>query len=135
MPQSPEPPVKQRLRLVRRRIMAAVLATFVAAWLAVAALGKGGASSTAPTSGSPATGTSSQSGDDTGSAQSGQDAGDDGLGSSQGDGSSTGGANSGSSQAPASRAAPSPPGSHERARAHRRGVRRTRRAAPPRPRR
>ena len=76
MPQSCEPPVKQRLRLVRRRITAAVLATFVAAWLAVAALGKGGASSTAPTSGSPATGTSSQSDDgssssaDSGSSQS-----------------------------------------------------------------
>src|SRR3954467_12435604 len=92
MPQSPEPPVKQRLRLVRRRIMAAVLATFIAAWLERAARGKGGASSTAATSASPATGTSSQSDDDTGSAQSGEDAGDDGLGSSQGDGGSTSGA-------------------------------------------
>ena len=61
MPQSTEPPpVGQRLRLVRRRITAATLATFVAAWLAVAALGKGGSTSTAPTSPSPTTGTSSQ---------------------------------------------------------------------------
>ena len=51
MPQpSPEPPVARRLRLVRRRIAAATLATFVAAWLAVAALGKGGSTSTAATS-------------------------------------------------------------------------------------
>ena len=61
MPQSPEPPVKQRVRLVRRRITAAVLATFIAAWLAVAALGKGGATSSAATSGATGTGTSSQS--------------------------------------------------------------------------
>ena len=66
MPQSPESPVKQRVRLVRRRITAAVLATFIAAWLAVAALGKGGATSTAATSGAPGTGTSSQSDDGSG---------------------------------------------------------------------
>jgi hypothetical protein len=78
MPQSPDSPVQQRLRLVRRRIAAGVLATFVAAWLAVAALGKGGSSSTAATSGSPATGTSSQSDDGASSPQSGDDSGTDG---------------------------------------------------------
>ena len=45
----PHSPVNERLRIVRRRITAAVLATFVAAWLAVAALGKGGATSTTTT--------------------------------------------------------------------------------------
>jgi hypothetical protein len=89
MPQPPEPPVKRRLRLVRRRITAAVLATFVAAWLAVAALGKGGASSPAVTSGSPATGTATQSDDG---------AGGDGFGSTQSDGGPSGGADAGSSQ-------------------------------------
>jgi hypothetical protein len=89
MPQSPDPPVQQRLRLVRRRIAAGVLATFVAAWLAVAALGKGGSSSTAATSGSSATGTSSQSDDGASSPQSGDDSGTDG---------SSGGFDSGPSQ-------------------------------------
>jgi hypothetical protein len=71
MPQPPDAPIKQRLRIVRRRITAAVLATFVAAWLAVAALGKGGtASTTAATTTS--TGASSQSDDDPGSSQSTQ---------------------------------------------------------------
>src|SRR5215208_4564254 len=91
MPQSPEPPARQRARLVRRRITAATLATFVAAWLAVAALGKGGATSTAATNGSTATGTSSQA-DDGSSAGSTQSS--DGSSS---DGSSSG-ADSGSSQ-------------------------------------
>ena len=83
MPQPPEPPVKHRLRLVRRRIMAAVLATFVAAWLAVAALGKGGASSTAAASGSPATGASTQSDEGAGPAQNSEGGQDDGFGPSQ----------------------------------------------------
>jgi hypothetical protein len=61
MPQPPpEPPVARRLRVLRRRIAAATLATFVAAWLAVAALGKGGSTSTAPASPSPTTDTSGQ---------------------------------------------------------------------------
>ena len=61
MPQPhPEPPVSRRLRVVRRRIAAATLATFVAAWLAVAALGKGGSTSTAPANPSPTTDTSGQ---------------------------------------------------------------------------
>jgi hypothetical protein len=64
MQQPPDSPIHQRLRTVRRRITAAVLATFVAAWLAVAALGKSGATTT--TSAAPATGTSSQSNDDAG---------------------------------------------------------------------
>jgi hypothetical protein len=89
MPQSPDPPVQQRLRLVRRRIAAGVLATFVAAWLAVAALGKGGSTSTATTSGSSATGTSSQSDDGASAPQSGDDSGTDG---------SSGGFDSGPSQ-------------------------------------
>ena len=98
MPQSPQTPVKHRLRVVRRRVMAAVLATFVAAWLAVAALGKGGATGTAATSGSPVTGTSSQGDDGASSAHGGDDAQTDGLGSSQSDGSSGAGAGTGSSQ-------------------------------------
>ena len=48
MQQPPEPPVNHVCASLRRRIGAAVLATFVAAWLAVAALGKGGATSTRP---------------------------------------------------------------------------------------
>src|SRR5512133_1729873 len=112
MPHSPDPPVQQRLRLVRRRIVAAVLATFVAAWLAVAALGKGGSTSTAATSGAPATGSSSQSddgaispqsGDDSGTdelgpPQSGEDPSGDGSGSAQGDDGSSGGFDTGPSQ-------------------------------------
>jgi hypothetical protein len=59
----PTSPHSQRLRTLRRRVAAGVLATFVAAWLAVAALGKGGgstaAASSTTSSGSP--GTQSQS--------------------------------------------------------------------------
>ena len=83
MPEFPEAPVRQRTRLVRRRITAATLATFVTAWLAVAALGKGGASSTAATSPSPTTGTSSRSDDGTSSAQSGNDSGTNAYGPMQ----------------------------------------------------
>ena len=43
MQQPSDAPISRRLRTIRRRIAAAVLATFIAAWLAVAALGKGGA--------------------------------------------------------------------------------------------
>jgi hypothetical protein len=45
--QRPTSPTSQRLRTLRRRVAAGALATFVAAWLAVAALGKGGSSSAA----------------------------------------------------------------------------------------
>jgi len=46
----PTSPYSQRLRTVRRRVAAAVLATFVASWLAVAALGKGDGSTAAASS-------------------------------------------------------------------------------------
>jgi hypothetical protein len=80
MPQPPDAPIQQRLRLVRRRIAAGVLATFVAAWLAVAALGKGGSSSTAATSGSSAVGNSSHSADGASSPPSDDGSGDDSSG-------------------------------------------------------
>ena len=51
MQQPSDAPISRRLRTIRRRIAAAVLATFIAAWLAVAALGKGGTTST-PAAGS-----------------------------------------------------------------------------------
>jgi uncharacterized membrane protein len=74
MPQpAPEPPIASRLRVVRRRITAATLATFVAAWLAVAALGKGDSTSTAATNPSPTTGTSGQNDGSASPEQSGQD--------------------------------------------------------------
>ena len=79
MPQPPDAPIDQRLRTVRRRITAGVLATFVAAWLAVAAVGKGGESSTTAAT-TTSSGTSSQ-GDDGSSAASPQ--GGDDSGSSQ----------------------------------------------------
>jgi hypothetical protein len=85
MPQPSEPPVARRVRVVRRRITTATLATFVAAWLAVAALGKGGSTSSAATSASPTTGTPSQSDDGASPAPSTSDPGGDGFGSSQGD--------------------------------------------------
>jgi hypothetical protein len=43
--QQPASPISERLRTIRRRVTIAVVATFVAAWLAVAAFGKGGESS------------------------------------------------------------------------------------------
>jgi hypothetical protein len=63
--QRPTSPNSQRLRTLRRRVAAGVLATFVAAWLAVAALGKGGSSTAAATSTTPSgsTGTESRSDD------------------------------------------------------------------------
>lgn len=76
--QRPTSPNSQRLRTLRRRVAAGVLATFVAAWLAVAALGKGGSSTAAATSTTPSgsTGTESQSDDgasvDQGQSQSSQ---------------------------------------------------------------
>jgi hypothetical protein len=48
--QRPTSPQSQRLRTLRRRVAAGALATFVAAWLAVAALGKGGSSTAAASS-------------------------------------------------------------------------------------
>ncbi|HEX6698843.1 MAG TPA: hypothetical protein VF080_18675 [Solirubrobacteraceae bacterium] len=99
MPQSsPEPPVARRLRLVRRRIAAGTLATFIAAWLAVAALGKGGSTSSAATSPAPTTGAPSQSDDGFGPPQSGEDSGGDGFGPPQGGDGTSSGADSGSSQ-------------------------------------
>jgi hypothetical protein len=58
----PPTPGRRRLRTLRRRVAAGVVATFVAAWLAVAALGKDGGSNTAAASPSPsdATGTLSR---------------------------------------------------------------------------
>lgn len=67
--QPPKPSIEQRLRIVRRRVAAGVLATFVVAWLAVAALGKGGASSSAASAASPSSpsaGSQSQSYGDSG---------------------------------------------------------------------
>ena len=45
-------PISRRLRTIRRRIAGAVLASFIAAWLAVAALGKGGGATSTPVVGS-----------------------------------------------------------------------------------
>jgi hypothetical protein len=58
----PTSPHSQRLRTLRRRVAAGVLATFVGAWLAVAALGKGDGSTAAAssTTSSESTGTQSQ---------------------------------------------------------------------------
>jgi hypothetical protein len=56
--QQPPSPISERLRTIRRRVTVAVLATFVAAWLAVAAFGKGGGHSSAAAASS---GSSSQS--------------------------------------------------------------------------
>ena len=96
MPQpSPEPPVSRRLRLVRRRISAATLATFVAAWLAVAALGKGGSTSTAATSPSPTTGTSGQNDGSASPAQGSDEWSSDESGAPQGGDDMGGGPNSG----------------------------------------
>ena len=77
MPHPPDAPIDQRLRTVRRRITAGVLATFVAAWVAVAALGKGGASSTTAAA-TTSSGTSSQN-DDGSSAASPQSSDDSGA--------------------------------------------------------
>jgi hypothetical protein len=57
----PPSPVAQRLRTVRRRVSVGVIAAFVAAWLAVAILGKGGTASTAKASGSSGSSTPTQS--------------------------------------------------------------------------
>ena len=69
---------------MRRRITAATLATFVAAWLAVAALGKGGSTSTAATNPSPATGTSGQNDGSVSPAQGSGESGSDAAGPAQG---------------------------------------------------
>jgi hypothetical protein len=52
--QQPPSAISERLRAIRRRVTVGVLATFVAAWLAVAALGKTG-KSTASSTPAPAT--------------------------------------------------------------------------------
>jgi hypothetical protein len=46
--QQPPSAISERLRAIRRRVTVGVLATFVAAWLAVAALGKTGKSNASP---------------------------------------------------------------------------------------
>jgi hypothetical protein len=80
MQQPPDAPITQRLRIVRRRVAAAVLATFVAAWLAVAALGKGAGTTTTPAtttytqSDAGSSSSSTQSGDDSGANQSSEPA-------------------------------------------------------------
>jgi hypothetical protein len=61
--QAPTSPISRRLRTLRRRVAAGALATFVAAWLAVAALGKGDSSTAAANaapSSSGSTGTQGQ---------------------------------------------------------------------------
>jgi hypothetical protein len=90
MQQPPDSPIHQRLRTVRRRITAAALATFVAAWLAVAALGKSGATTT--TSAAPSTATPSQSDDDASpgpASRSGDPSSDDAGSTQSGDSSAT----------------------------------------------
>ena len=62
----PPNPARQRLRTLRRRVGAGVIATFVAAWLAVAALGKGGGSNTAAASPTPSDRSGTQSAPDDG---------------------------------------------------------------------
>jgi hypothetical protein len=64
MQQPSDAPIARRLRTIRRRIAAAVLATFIAAWLAVAALGKGGATTSTPVVGSSQPGTAAGQSDD-----------------------------------------------------------------------
>ena len=85
MQQPSKPPVDHRLRTLRRRIGAAVLATFVAAWLAVAALGKGAAGTAAATSAAPSTGTSGQSDGSADPTVSGDGSSSDDFGPPQGD--------------------------------------------------
>jgi hypothetical protein len=88
--QPPASPVKQRLRTTRRRVTVAVLATFVAAWVAVAALGKGGATSSTATTTPSSTGSSTSTQSDDGSASSTQSSsGSSGSGSSSDGGSSS----------------------------------------------
>jgi hypothetical protein len=52
MQQPSDAPISRRLRTIRRRVTATVLATFIAAWLAVAAFGKGGGTTSTPAVGS-----------------------------------------------------------------------------------
>jgi hypothetical protein len=63
--QPPTSPTSRRLRVLRRRVAAGALASFVAAWLAVAALGKGGSSTAAAstTTSSGSSGTPSRTDD------------------------------------------------------------------------
>jgi hypothetical protein len=106
-----QPPASQRLRTIRRRVTAGALATFVAAWLAVAALGKGGATTTStPAASGPATNSQSDDGG-TGSTQGGSGSTQGGSASTQGgsgssqsdDESSDGGSSESGSSASASR--------------------------------
>jgi hypothetical protein len=85
--ESPPNPARQRLRTLRRRVAAGVIATFVAAWLAVAALGKGGGSNTAVANPTPSDATGTQSAPDDGG---------------------PGGSDDGSSQAPSRSSGPGP---------------------------
>ena len=68
----PDTPAKQRLRTVRRRVTTGVLATFVAAWVAVAALGKGGGTSSTTTTTPSSSGSSTSPQSDDGGASSTQ---------------------------------------------------------------
>jgi hypothetical protein len=85
MRDSADNPTQDRLRTLRRRVAAAVLATFVAAWLAVAALGKGAAGTAAATSAAPSTGTSGQDDGSADPAITGDGSSSDDFGPSQGD--------------------------------------------------
>jgi hypothetical protein len=101
MQQPSDAPISLRLRTIRRRIAAAVLATFIAAWLAVAALGKGGAT---PVAGSSQPRTAAGQSDDGSPAP--QDGDGFGGGPGEDDGSDPGYGDPGQSQ---SRSAPSDP--------------------------
>jgi hypothetical protein len=79
----PASSTSDRLRTIRRRVTVAVLATFVAAWLAVAAFGKGGGQSSANAQPS---GSSSQAAPSDGAERGGPGPSDDGSGA-EGDGS------------------------------------------------
>jgi hypothetical protein len=92
--QQPPSPISERLRTIRRRVTVAVLATFVAAWLAVAAFGKGGGQSSATAASSGSSSQSAPSDDGYG----GQD--DNGYGQSY-DGSGGQSSDSGADSAPA----------------------------------
>ena len=142
----PEPPVKQRLRLVRRRITAAVARDVRRRVAGRRRAGQGRRDERRRDEPVADDGPPSQSDDGAGATQSGGESQSDGFGptaerrrtSSRRRGSrrvrrATTARAAAPTPAPAraaaSRAAPSPPGSHEGARAHRRGVRRARRPA------
>jgi hypothetical protein len=67
--QKPTSPVAQRMRTVRRGVIAGAVAIFITVWVAVAALGKGGTSSaatSAPSTSSDSSGTTQSQSDDGG---------------------------------------------------------------------